>query len=66
MGFNKRFVDREIIMESLDNDWPLSKLFSSDALIFLDNFSTNIYEQYAKGIEDNEIKNLINDGELRQ
>jgi hypothetical protein len=66
MGFNKRFVDRENIMESLDNDWPLSKLFSSDALIFLDNFSTNIYEQYAKGIEDNEIKNLINDGELRQ
>ena len=66
MGFNKRFVDRENIMESLDNDWPLSKLFSSDALIFLDNFSTNIYEHYAKGIEDNEIKNLINDGELRQ
>ena len=66
MGFNKRFVDKEIIMESLDNDWPLSKLFSSDALIFLDNFSTNIYEQYAKGIEDNEIKSLINDGKLRQ
>jgi hypothetical protein len=66
MGFNKRFVDREIIMENLENDWPLSKLFSSDALIFLDNFSTKIYEQYAKGIEDNEIKNLINDGELRK
>lgn len=65
MGFNKRFVDKEIIMESLDNDWPLSKLFSSDALIFLDNFSTKIYEYYAKGIEDNEIKNLIDDEKLR-
>ena len=65
MGFNKRFVDREIIMESLGNNWPLSKLFSSDALIFLDNFSTNIYEHYAKGIGDNEIKNLINDGKFR-
>lgn len=65
MGFNKRFLDKESIMESLDNKESLSKLFSADAFIFLDDFSSKVYEHYKKGAKDKEIKKLISDDKLR-
>ena len=39
MGFNKRFVSREVIETSFNNNKPLSELFKSDAFIFMDDMS---------------------------
>lgn len=65
MGFNKRFLDKERIMLSLDNKEPLSKLFSADAFIFMDDFSSKIYEHFKKGAKDKEIRKLIENDKIR-
>lgn len=65
MGFNKRFLDKERIMVSLDNKEPLSKLFSADAFIFMDDFSSKIYEHFKKGAKDKEIKKLIQNDKIK-
>jgi hypothetical protein len=65
MGFNKRFLDKERIMESLGNKEPLSKLFSADAFIFMDDFSSKVYNHFKKGAKDKEIKKIIDNDELK-
>lgn len=65
MGFNKRFVDKEKVMISFDNKEPLSKLFSADALIFMDDFSSKVYNHFKKGTKDKEIKKLIDNDKIR-
>jgi hypothetical protein len=64
MGFNKRFVKLEDIKEFLKNDYPLSKVFSTDAIIFIDEVSTKIFKLHGKGISDAEILKMIKNGEL--
>jgi hypothetical protein len=44
MSFNKRYVSEETIRETIKNEDSLKKLFSSDAIIFVDDFSTKVYE----------------------
>ena len=63
MSFNKRFVDKERILETLSEQEPLSKLFSADAYIFLDDISSTVYDLYIKGISDKEIENIIKNGQ---
>lgn len=65
MGFNKRFVAKEVILESLKNGEPLSKLFSADSLIFMDKFSSIVYNKHKEGVEDKNIKKLIENAQLR-
>jgi hypothetical protein len=64
MGFNKRFVKLEDIKEFLKNDYPLSKVFSADAIIFIDESSTKIFKLHGKGIEDKVISKMIKNGEI--
>jgi hypothetical protein len=64
MGFNKRFVKLEDIKEFLKNDYPLSKVFSADAIIFIDEVSTKIFKLHGNGISDKEILKMIKNGEL--
>lgn len=63
MSFNKRFVDKERILETLSEQEPLSRLFSADAYIFLDDISSAVYDLYIKGISDKEIENIIKNGQ---
>ena len=64
MGFNKRFLKLDNIKKFLNNDYPLSKVFSADALIFTDESSTKVFKLYEKGVEDKEILKMIEDGEI--
>jgi hypothetical protein len=57
MGFHKRFITREII-ESTDNE-QIGTLFTSDALIFSDDWSYNFYELFLDGVEINKIKEKL-------
>jgi hypothetical protein len=59
MGFNKRFVTSETIKTYLEGDNNLKSLFKADALIFMDNQSSKVYEMYQKGLSDNEIKQFL-------
>ena len=62
MGFNKRFVKLDNVKEFLKNDYPLSKVFSADALIFTDE--AKVFKLHEKGVEDKEILKMIEDGEI--
>jgi len=63
MSFNKRFVDKGRILESLKEQEPLSKLFSADAYIFVDEFSSKVFDLYSNGKTDKEIYKIIKDGQ---
>lgn len=60
MGFNKRFVSVDTINTAFENNLPLSKLFDSDAVIFLDDISTEIFKMFTNGISESDIKKTIN------
>ena len=57
MGFNKRFITREIIEMTEDN--YIDNLFNSDALIFGDDWSYEFYKLFLEGVEIDEIKEKI-------
>lgn len=59
MGFNKRFVTEEIIKKTLENNLSISKLFESDAIIFMDDVSNEVFKMVNKGISETEIKTTI-------
>jgi hypothetical protein len=56
MGFNKRFVDKEIIEFYLKQGKSFSILFKADAFIFMDKESSKVYDWYSSGISDEGIK----------
>ena len=60
MGFNKRYVDSKSSIQALRNDDLKNYYGKSDALIFEDQLSSEIYELYKKGISNKEIILIIN------
>jgi len=62
MGFNKRYVSKETILQTVENKDSLVRLFSSDAIILMDNFSTKIYNLLNnKGLKESEVVKIIKD-----
>ena len=61
MGFHKRFITKDIIM--LTKEEHLDTLFSSDALIFEDDWSMQFYNMYYDGLTIKEIKEKLIDYE---
>ena len=59
MGFNKRYVSKETIIETVKNNSSLERLFSSDAIILMDNYSTKIFNLLKKGTKEKEVIKLI-------
>ena len=57
MGFNKRFITKEMIEMTEDN--YIDNLFNSDALIFGDDWSYEFYKLFLEGVEIDEIKEKI-------
>jgi hypothetical protein len=53
MGFHKRFITKDIIL--MTKEEHLKTLFSSDALIFEDDWSYNFYNMFNNGYTINEI-----------
>lgn len=61
MGFNKRFVDKEMI-ESFRNDkMSLDDIFKGDAIIILDEVANFVYNLHTKKINVDEIKLKISE-----
>ena len=56
MGFNKRYIGKNNIETFLNGGVTLKSLFKADALIFMDNESSKVFEWYNKGASENEIK----------
>jgi hypothetical protein len=46
MGFNKRFLSESSIKVKLESGYDLDKIFNADLLIFTDEYSYNLYDQY--------------------
>ena len=59
MGFNKRYVDSKSSMMALRNDDLKNYYGKSDAIIFEDKLSSEIYDLYKKGLSYKEIISLI-------
>lgn len=56
MGFNKKFIGKNNIETFLNGGVTLKSLFKADALIFMDNESSKVFEWYNKGASEKEIK----------
>lgn len=59
MGLNKRFISEETISNTLKNGYSLKRLFSADALLFMDNKASEVYQLYQQGLSDTNIKLFI-------
>lgn len=57
MGFNKRYITREMILERDESE--LDKLFNADAFIF-DSWSSRFFKLYQSGMKKDEILSVIN------
>jgi len=57
MGFNKRILKKENILNNLPN---LMTYLNADAIICTDNFSREVYGLFRIGSSKEEIINLIN------
>lgn len=58
MGFHRRIITEQVTQSYLDTD-ELSILYSSESLIFMDNFSSEVFELFKQGKTLEEIKNRI-------
>lgn len=61
MGFNKRYIDKDNIQTFLNGGVTLKTLFKADALIFMDDETSKVFEWYHKGISEEEIKVKLNE-----
>jgi hypothetical protein len=57
MGFSKRILKKDNIINNLDN---LSRYLSADAIIVSDDFSNEVFKMYCDGKTEEEIINYIN------
>tara|TARA_R110000787_G_C13426278_1_gene445272 strand:- start:307 stop:498 length:192 start_codon:yes stop_codon:yes gene_type:complete len=62
MGFNKRYLNKEKVMDTKESDLP--RLFNVDALI-MDIWSRKFLELYNEGHSKNQIIQLIKDESTR-
>jgi hypothetical protein len=46
MGFNKRFVDKEMIVLFISGKTTLDEIFRADAVILLDDIANTVYKLY--------------------
>lgn len=61
MGFHKRFITKETILSTSKEH--INTLFSADALLFSDEWSSRFYELLNEGYEYNEIIEKLKNNE---
>jgi hypothetical protein len=57
MGFNKRFLKKENILNNLTD---IMNYLDADAVLCTDEFSRNVYRMFNEGKNEEEIINYIN------
>jgi len=55
MGFNKRTIEKEILVRYIENKKPIKPLYNADAFIFLDELSSKVNDWFYDGISEEEI-----------
>jgi len=55
----KKYLTIQTLKTLVDNNIKLGDIFKADAIIFLDEKTTEIYKLYEKGIDENKIVNTI-------
>jgi hypothetical protein len=53
MSFNKRILNKENIINNIEN--IMDYLGKPDAIFLTDDFSKNVYDMYKNGLSENEI-----------
>ena len=56
---NKRYLSIESIKDKLNTGFAFKDIFKADALIFLDNLSSDVYKMYQNGVSEIEVKKQI-------
>jgi hypothetical protein len=59
MGFHRRIITEEVTKKYIDSD-KLEVLYSSESLIFMDEFSSQVFEHFKNGKTNEEILSLTN------
>ena len=59
MGFHRRIINEEVTKQHLYNH-KLDVLYSSESLIFMDEFSSEVFEFFKNGKKIEEILSIIN------
>jgi hypothetical protein len=57
MGFSKRILKKDNIINNIDN---IERYLSADAIITSDDFSREVYKMYCDGRTEDEIIKYIN------
>lgn len=59
MGFEKRFITKEQIIENLNNKSITTLFKRGDVFVFYDDLSHRVYENYLLGLTDQELFNIF-------
>lgn len=59
MGHTKRFVSEDFLLKKYKENVGFEEIFKSDALIFLDDFSSQAFKLYCSGLSDFDILKTI-------
>lgn len=59
MGFEKRFITKEQIIENLKNKSITTLFKRGDVFVFYDDLSHRVYENYLLGLTDQELFNIF-------
>jgi hypothetical protein len=61
MGFNKRFVDKEMIESFRNGKTTLDEIFKGDAIILLDDIANKVYTLYIQKTPIDLIKTKLSE-----
>jgi|688.fasta_scaffold411562_3 hypothetical protein len=59
MGFTKRFISKEMIINHLNFHKSIQDLFKVESLIFTDNFSFQVFELLNMGLDGKQLQEKI-------
>ena len=54
MGFHRRIINEQVTKNYMEK-YSLEELYSSESLIFTDEYSSKVFELYKEGKKDSEI-----------
>jgi hypothetical protein len=59
MSYSKKIIGKEKLFDELDKNISLNEIFSADSIIFVDNFTHEVYKLFKSGHSKEEILKKI-------